>query len=355
MNHFKKISDKLADYDIDAMMVTSEPGEFYTAGFHGEGVALLGKNDTTYITDSRYIELANKVVGNAAEILMVDRQRNYTALINEFLEKNQVKRLGIEEGYMTLAAYQSYEKKLRARLVPAGQLLLDLRAAKDSEEIECLIKAQRIAEKALEEIFRFIKPGVTEREVAAKLTYDMLRFGAEKNSFDPIVVSGPNGSLPHGIPGDRVIQSGDFVTMDFGCKWGGYCSDMTRTVAVGQPTREMVEVYDLVLKAQLAGIAASKAGVPGKEIDAAARKVIEDGGYGAYFGHGYGHSVGIEIHESPNANTSDATPMPVGAAVSAEPGIYLPGKFGVRIEDVVIMEEGGCQVITKAPKELVIL
>ncbi len=355
MNHFSKIAAKLADYDIDAMMVTSEPGEFYAAGFHGEGVALVTAAKTTYITDSRYIELAGKVVGDAANILMVDRQRNYTALINDFLAENQVKRLGIEEGYMTLASYQSYEEKLSAQLVPAGKLLLDLRAAKDSGEIECLIKAQRIAEKALEEIFKFIKPGLTEREVAAKLTYDMLRFGAEKNSFDPIVVSGPNGSLPHGIPGDRAIQSGDFVTMDFGCKWGGYCSDMTRTVAVGQPTEEMVKVYDLVLKAQLAGIAASKAGVPGKEIDAAARRVIEEGGYGAYFGHGYGHSVGIEIHEGPNANTSDATPMPVGAAVSAEPGIYLPGRFGVRIEDVVIMEATGCQVITKAPKELVIL
>ncbi len=355
MNHFAKIAAKLADYGVDAMMVTSEPGEFYAAGFHGEGVALVGKTHTTYITDSRYIEMAEKVLGDAAQVLMVDRQRNYTALINEFLAEHQVKQLGIEESYMTLAAYQSYKEKLHTQLVPAGKLLLELRAAKDSGEIECLIKAQRIAEKALEEIFKFIKPGVTEREVAAKLTYDMLRFGAEKNSFDPIVVSGPNGSLPHGIPGDRVIQSGDFVTMDFGCKWGGYCSDMTRTVAVGQPTEEMVKVYNLVLKAQLAGIAASKAGVPGKEIDAAARRAIEEGGYGAYFGHGYGHSLGIEIHESPNANTSDERPMPVGAVVSAEPGIYLPGKFGVRIEDVVIMEEGGCQVITKAPKELVIL
>ena len=196
---------------------------------------------------------------------------------------------------------------------------------------------------------------MTEREVAAKLTYDMLRFGAEKSSFDPIVVAGPNGSLPHGIPGDRPIQSGDFVTMDFGCIYGGYCSDMTRTVALGQPTQEMEEVYNAVLAAQKAGIAASRAGVPGVDIHKAAAQVIQDAGYGPYFGHGYGHSVGIEIHESPNANTRDETPMPVGAAVSAEPGIYLPGRFGVRIEDVVIMEEGGCRVITEAPKELIIL
>lgn len=354
MNHFKQIAAKLADYGIDAMMITSQPGEIYASGFYGEGIALVSKAESVYITDSRYIEIAEKTVKDAT-VLMVDRGRNYTALVNEFLDRLKIKKLGVEERYLSLAAYQDYAEKLHAELVPAGKLVLELRAGKDRSELECLIKAQRIAEKALDEILRFIKPGVTEREVAAKLTYDMLRFGAEKNSFDPIVASGPNGSMPHAVPGDRPIQSGDFVTMDFGCIWGHYCSDMTRTIAVGQPTEEMAKVYDLVLKAQLAGIAASRAGVTGKSIDAAARKVIEDGGYGKYFGHGYGHSVGLEIHENPNANTSDETPMPVGAVVSAEPGIYLPGRFGVRIEDVVIMEEGGCQVITKAPKELIIL
>ena len=354
MNHFKQIAAKLGDYGVDAMMITSQPGEIYASGFYGEGIALISPKEVTYITDSRYIEVAEKQV-TGANVVMVGRGRNYTALVNEFLARTGAKILGIEERYLSLAAYRDYQEKLNAQLVPAGKLVLELRAGKDADELECMVKAQRIAERALEEIFNFLRPGVTEREVAAKLTYDMLRFGAEKNSFDPIVASGPNGSMPHAVPGDRVIQKGDFVTMDFGCVWGHYCSDMTRTVAVGQPTEEMVKVYDLVLKAQLAGIAASWAGVTGREIDAAARKVIEEGGYGEYFGHGYGHSVGLEIHESPNANTSDTTPMPVGAVVSAEPGIYLPGRFGVRIEDVVIMEEKGCRVITKAPKELIIL
>lgn len=354
MNHFKQIAAKLGDYGVDAMMITSQPGEIYASGFYGEGIALISPREVTYITDSRYIEVAEKQV-TGANVVMVGRGRNYTALVNEFLARTGAKTLGIEERYLSLAAYRDYQEKLNAQLVPAGKLVLELRAGKDADELECMVKAQRIAERALEEIFNFLRPGVTEREVAAKLTYDMLRFGAEKNSFDPIVASGPNGSMPHAVPGDRAIQKGDFVTMDFGCVWGHYCSDMTRTVAVGQPTEEMVKVYDLVLKAQLAGIAASRAGVTGREIDAAARKVIEEGGYGEYFGHGYGHSVGLEIHESPNANTSDTTPMPVGAVVSAEPGIYLPGRFGVRIEDVVIMEEKGCQVITKAPKELIIL
>lgn len=354
MDHLKQIAAKLADYGVDAMLVTSEPGEFYAVGFHGEGVALVTAGECAYITDSRYIEKAREVV-SGARVSVVEQGRGYIVQINEFLAAHNVQKLGIEEGYMTLKTYRLYEKDLHAQLVPAGKAILDLRAAKDSYELDCMVKAQRIAERALDEMLGFLRPGVTEREAAAKLTYDMLRFGGEKNSFDPIVVSGPNGSLPHGIPGDRAIQPGDFVTMDFGCKWGGYCSDMTRTVAVGQPTDEMAQVYELVLKAQLAGIAASRAGVLGKEIDDAARRVIEEGGYGAYFGHGYGHSLGLEIHESPNANSRDDTPMPVGAVVSAEPGIYLPGRFGVRIEDVVVMEEGGCRVITRAPKELIIL
>ena len=173
-------------------------------------------------------------------------------------------------------------------------------------------------------------------------------------SFDPIVASGPNGSMPHAVPTDRKIQDGDFVTMDFGCIYQGYCSDMTRTVAVGRVTEEMEKVYNVVLQAQLAGIAAAKAGATGHDVDAAARKVIEDAGYGPYFGHSFGHSVGVEIHESPNATPANNKPLPLGAAVSAEPGIYLPGRFGVRIEDVVVLQEGGCQDITLAKKDLLI-
>lgn len=215
--------------------------------------------------------------------------------------------------------------------------------------------AQRITDEAFLAILNFIRPGQTEREVAARLVYELLRRGGERVSFDPIVAAGANGSKPHAVPGDTVIQPGMFVTMDFGCVWRGYCSDMTRTVALGEPTGEMRKVYQTVLEAQLAGIAVTKAGVPGKSIDAAARKVIEDAGYGEYFGHGYGHSLGIEIHESPNANTRDETLLPVGAVVSAEPGIYLPGKFGVRIEDVTVLTADGCMVLTKSPKELIIL
>ena len=245
---------------------------------------------------------------------------------------------------------------LNLRLTRAQELLRTLRASKTEEEIQSMIAAQRISEKALEEVLQIIRPGMTEREVMAELVYHMLRNGSEGNSFDPIVVTGANTSMPHGVPGDTVIQAGDFITMDFGSLKNGYCSDMTRTVAVGYATEEMKNVYDIVLKAQLAGIAAARSGVLGKEIDAAARKVITEAGYGPYFGHGFGHSLGLDIHEPPFAGPTGNVPMAENDLCSAEPGIYLPGKFGVRIEDVMIIRSTGAEVITKAPKrELIVL
>ena len=354
MNHLKQIAAKLPEYGLDAMLITSEPGEFYAVGFHGEGVVVVTPEQNYYYTDSRYIEAAGKLVAGAA-VSLPEADRNYRQMVQAIIDRHNIKRLGFEKHYMTVEEYEVYVAALSAELIPASDLLEKLRASKDQEEIALMVQAQRISERALDEILGFIRPGLTEKEIAAKLQYDMLRFGAEKMSFDPIVVSGPNGSLPHGIPGDRKIERGDFVTMDFGCKFGGYCSDMTRTVAVGEPGDEMKKVYHTVLEAQLAGIAAAKAGVPGVDIHMAAQKVIADAGYGAYFGHGFGHSVGIEIHENPNANLRNKEPLPVGAAISAEPGIYLPGRFGVRIEDVLVLTETGNINLTKAPKELIIL
>ena len=183
----------------------------------------------------------------------------------------------------------------------------------------------------------------------------MLASGSEGLAFDPIVVSGPNTSKPHGVPGDRKLEYGDFVTMDFGAKVNGYCADMTRTVALGFVSEEMSRIYGIVLRAQEQAIGMTRAGVTGAEVDGTARKVIEDAGYGAYFGHGYGHSVGLEIHEAPNCSPANHEPLSAGVVCSAEPGIYLPGKFGVRIEDVVIVTEDGCEDITGSPKNLLII
>ena len=354
MNHLKQIAAKLPEYGIDAMLLNSEPGEYYAVGFHGEGNVVVTAEKCFYFTDSRYIEAANHLI-QGAEIAMTDAGRNYRAMVQKVIDECRIQRLGFEENYLSVADFELWDKGLTASLVPAQKLVNSLRAAKDEEELSLMRKAQEITDQAFSNILKFIRPGQTEQEIAAKLQYDMLRFGAEKMSFDPIVVSGPNGSLPHGVPSSKQVQKGEFLTMDFGCKYGGYCSDMTRTVALGEPTEEMKKVYQIVLEAQLAGIAVTKAGVPGKSIDAAARKVIADAGYGDNFGHGYGHSLGIEIHESPNANTRDNTLLPVGAVVSAEPGIYLPGKFGVRIEDVTILREDGCEILTKSPKDLIIL
>ena len=353
MNHLKKIAAKLPEHGLDAMLITSEPGEFYAIGFHGEGVALVTKEGNYYFTDSRYIEACENQVTDCA--ISMPEGRGYKAEVQDLVAKHGIRKLGFEDGYMPVKEYNAWTEAVRADFVPANALLDGLRTYTDQEEIDRMIKAQRISEKAFEEILTFIKPGVTEKEIAARLEYDMLRFGAEKMSFDPIVASGSNGSMPHAIPGEKPVQKGEFITMDFGCKFGGYCSDMTRTVALGEPTEEMKKVYATVLEAQLAGIAAVRAGVAGCDVHEAGRKVIADAGYGAYFGHGFGHSLGIEIHEDPRFSPAWKGTIGAGAALSAEPGIYLPGRFGVRIEDVVIITEEGCQDITLAPKQLIIL
>ena len=354
MNHLKQIASKLEEYGLDGMLLTSEPGEFYAVGFHGEGAVVVGKSGCRYFTDSRYIEAAGELV-TGADITMTTREQNQRTLVKQAVEELGIRRLGIEEEYLTLAQFRVYEEWLPCELVPAQKLVEELRAVKDEEELERMVKAQAITDAAFEAIVKFIRPGMTEWEIAARLQYEMLTRGAEKMSFDPIVASGPNGSKPHAVPGERKVQAGEFITMDFGCKVGGYCSDMTRTVALGEPTEEMKQVYAVVLEAQKAGIAAARAGRTGRDVDGAARKVIGDAGYGAYFGHSFGHSLGIEIHESPNAAPGYDRPLPAGAVISAEPGIYLPGRFGVRIEDVIRLTPEGCLDLTASPKDLLIL
>ena len=353
MNHLEHIAAHLDG--LDAMLLTSEANCYYATGFMGEGIALVTRRGSWYFTDSRYTEAADKAIGDAAVIREVSREKPFSALINEALAEAGAEKAGFEEQRMTVAEHAVYSEKLHCTLTPASSLMTELRGSKDEEELSCMTAAQRIAEGALEQILKEIRPGMTEKEIAARLNYLMVSAGAEKTSFDTIVASGPNGSMPHAVPGMRKVREGDFITMDFGCVYKGYCSDMTRTVALGRPSDEMRNVYDIVLQAQLAGIAAAKAGVTGAAIDGAARKVIQDAGYGVYFGHSFGHSLGIDIHEAPNAAPGNDKPMPDGAVVSAEPGIYLPGKFGVRIEDVMILRPDGAQVITKAPKALLVL
>ena len=341
--------------EVDGLLLTSRYSRHYGAEFDiAEGVAIVTVKGCRYFTDSRYIESAqNNLKG--FEVLEVNRDNSYSKRINDAIADFGVTVLGYEENYLTVGELMSYEKNLNAKLVPFNKQINGFRGVKEEWELELMRKAQKIADKAFAEVLPRIKTGMTELELQAELIYCMYKNGAHGLSFEPIVVSGPNTSLPHGVAGERIIQEGDFVTMDFGVLYYGYCSDMTRTVAVGYATDEMKKVYDTVLQAQLAGIAVTKAGVPGVEIDAAARKVITDAGYGPYFGHGYGHSLGLEIHEAPNPNPGNPDPMPENAVASAEPGIYLPGKFGVRIEDVTIIKKDGCENITGSPKNLIIV
>ncbi len=354
MKNLEKFLSILND-EVDGLLLTSRYSRLYAAEFDiAEGVAIVTKAGCRYLTDSRYIESAQNGL-KGFEVLMVDRAHPYTKLLNEAIADFGVKKLGYEEDYLTVAEFKYYEKGLEVELVPMNKAIHKFRQVKEEWELQLMRKAQEITDKAFSEVLGRIRVGMTEKELQAELIYCLYKNGADNTSFDPIVVSGPNTSLPHGVAGDRVIQAGDFITMDFGALYCGYCADMTRTVAVGFVTEEMEKVYNTVWEAQKAGIAASKAGVLGKDVDGAARKVIADAGYGEYFGHGYGHSLGLEIHEAPNPNPKNPEPMPLKAVASAEPGIYLPGKFGVRIEGTCVDLEDGIEILTRSPKELIVI
>ncbi len=354
MKNLEKYLTLLND-EVDGLLLTSRYSRYYGAEYDiAEGVAIVTPKGCRYFTDSRYIEPAQNNIKDF-EVIDIATGKGFAACLNDAIAEFGVKTLGYEEDYITAAELFRFEKNLNARLVPMNEKINGFRGVKEEWELNLMRKAQTITDKAFAEVLPRIKAGMTELELQAELIYCLYKNGATGLAFDPIVVSGPNTSVPHGVAGERVIQPGDFITMDFGASYRGYCSDMTRTVAVGFVTEEMEKVYNTVLQAQLAGLAVTKAGVPGQVIDGAARKVIADAGYGEYFGHGYGHSLGLEVHESPSPSPRNTEPMPAGAYASAEPGIYLPGKFGVRIEDSVIFTEDGYENPCTSPKELIIL
>ena len=356
MDRLLKIREKLAQKNLDGVLITDVKNQLYASGFtFTDGAVLITRERAFLFTDSRYIEAAEKTVSADFGLRLFGAGKRLSELIKAELDNENAERLGGEEGTLSHGQYLTYENLLGRQLIPCQHIFNSLRASKTAEEQEYMRRAQAIAELALSDVLQIIKPGVSERDIAAEITYRLLKHGGEGNSFDPIAVTGKNSSMPHGVPGDALVQNGDFVTMDFGCLKYGYCSDMTRTVAVGYVSDEMKNVYDTVLRAQLAGIKAARAGVTGRSIDKAARDVIADAGYGEYFGHSFGHSLGLDIHEAPPASPATETVMPVGAVISAEPGIYLPGRFGVRIEDVLILREDGCENITHADKNLIIL
>ena len=342
MKNLEKYLSVLND-QVDGLLLTSRYSRHYGAEFDiAEGMAVVSKKGCRYFTDSRYIESATNNIHDF-EVIMTDRNRNYALLINQAIADFGIHTLGYEEEYMTAGECSRFQQSLNAKMVPYNEKIRAFRDVKEEWELERLREAQQIADAAFLEVLPRLKVGMTELEAQAELIYCMYKNGAQGLSFDPIVVSGPNTSLPHGVAGSRVIQEGDFLTMDFGVLYQGYCSDTTRTVAFGYATEEMRKVYNVVLKAQCEALAATRAGVTGKFVDGVARRVITDAGYGDCFGHSYGHGVGLEFHEEPwvGYNSRRGTQM-----------VLAPG---MRIEDVAVLTADGCENLTKLPKELLIL
>ena len=286
LNNIARIQRALRQAHLDAILLTNENDRRFATGFpSSDGTVIVTVHQAFFITDSRYIEAARAALAGIAQVLLCSHEAPMRTLVQGILREANVQLLGGEEQTTSYAEFTAYEQLLGLKLQPAQSILRTLRASKQPEELAMMYQAQQITDETFAQICTVIRPGMTEREIAAELIYRMLRLGAEGTSFDPIVLTGPDTSMPHGVPGDRRVAEGDFVTMDFGCRKNGYCSDMTRTVAVGMPSDEMRTVYQTVLDAQLAGIAAAKAGVTGERVDAAARKVITDAGYGDCFGH----------------------------------------------------------------------
>jgi len=343
---------------IDGLLVTGATNRRYMTGFTGSaGMALITADEALFLTDFRYVEQAG---AQAPDYTLVRYDDPYKTL-HERLNRYAGKRIGFESHHVTVDQLESLRKTADANAaavewVPVKGLVEELRGRKSDEELALMQTAIDIADRAFTYILEHLRPGVTEKEIAWKLEVFMREQGAEALSFPSIVASGANGALPHARPSDKPLAAGEFVTLDFGCVWKGYCSGMTRTVFIGRPTDEDKALYELVLRAQEAGVAAVKPGVVAKEVDAVARNVIAEAGYGDYFGHGLGHGIGLDVHEEiPRLSTRGTVVLAPRMVASVEPGVYLPGKGGGRIEDLVVVTEDGCRVLTNSTKELLCL
>lgn len=342
--------------DFEAALITSEVNRFYFLDFDAgdAGTLLLFPDEMVYIIDSRYIEIAREKIKNATVVL---EEKAFTQ-VNSILEKRGVKNLYMEN-QISVAGYERVKSALpnvKCDISSTLSSVVDaLRAIKDEVEIKRMQEAQRITDACFTHILPFIKEGVREVDLMLEMEHYMRSHRAQKVAFDTICVAGAKTSLPHGEPGENKVKSGDFITLDFGARFDGYCSDMTRTVAFGAPSEEQKQVYNTVLKAHLAGIQAARPHVKGCEVDKVARDIIADAGYQQYFGHGLGHAVGIEIHENPRFSPLNQDTILPGMVLTVEPGCYLPGKFGCRIEDMVLITESGCCPMPTSPKELIVL
>jgi Xaa-Pro aminopeptidase len=336
----ERLTDLLSDEEVDVLLVTELVNVRYLTGYDGSnGIALIGPRTRAFATDFRF----------ARARASLDLLESVTDLI----PAGEVG-LGFDDVHMSVRQYERLRELLpsRVELVPAGGLVERIRAVKEPDEVKRIRTAAQLADAAFERIIRDGLIGRTERDVAVALEHDMRERGARRPSFDSIIAAGPHGALPHAQPRDVPIRTGELVVIDWGAELDGYCSDCTRTVAAGEPSEEAREVYELVLSAQLAGLKDVRAGRGGREVDAVARALIEAAGHGEHFGHGLGHGVGLDIHEAPRLSQRSEDILVPGNVVTVEPGVYLAGRFGVRIEDLVVVTEEGSEVLNGLSKRL---
>lgn len=355
MDKQKAIFDIIKRHNADAVLLTSEVNMHYFCGFSpSEGMIFLTADKGYHIVDSRYTETAERHAA-ATGLQVIEISTNFTDAVNRLLQVHAAKKLLIENETISLAEYRRFGEKLQADLFDLGNEIETLRNVKTKDELDKIETAQKIAEKAYLELLNHIAPGKTEKELCALFDYLMEQYGSDGVSFDTILLSGPNTSMPHGVPSDRKLQNGEFVLMDFGATFDGYHSDTTRTVCLGQPSDEMQRVYQAVLEAQTAGIQALAPGQKCSDVYASAYQVLDKYSYAPYFRHSLGHGVGLQIHEGYNASPRSTDIFAPGNVTSIEPGVYLPGKFGVRTEDLLAVTENGTHNFTTLEKQLVIL
>lgn len=355
MSRLNNMRKKMLKEQLEGFVVARPENSRYISGFTGgEAILFILMEQAYLLTDFRYIEQAT---AEAPEFQIIKVSHVSHDLFSSLADLGQsIRRIGFEGDYITLENYRKMEKALpQAEFISLPELVSQLRSVKDESEIAIIRRAVEAADKAFAEVLQEPLIGQSEEEIALVLEFAMRKAGASGRSFDFIVASGWRGSLPHGMASSKRTQKGEFLTMDFGAIVQGYCSDITRTVSLGEPDAKQREIYEVVLAAQKAGIDAVKPGLTGKEIDAAARKIITEAGYGEFFGHGLGHSVGLAIHEGPNFNTREERVIEPGMVITVEPGIYIPDWGGVRIEDMILVTENGCEVLTQAPKDLIII
>jgi Xaa-Pro aminopeptidase len=347
-----RVRRQLADLEADALLLTSMPNVRWACGFTGSnGLLLVGPEAAHFVTDGRYTDQARSEV-EGADVHIADE--GLSTLLDEEQLLSPYSAVAFQSDVVSVARRDEWaETHASVSWVPVPGVLAQDVAAKDEEEVDQIRAAQSITEDVFSQIIDYVEPGKTEREVAAEIVYGHLRRGADSMSFDPIVASGPNAARPHARPTDRVLREGELVVIDMGGVREGYASDMTRTVALGDPGATARRGYEAVLRAQEAALDAARAGMTGQELDAVARKVLAEEGLGDRFSHGLGHGIGLQVHEWPRVSRTSDAKLPAGACVTIEPGVYVPEEeYGVRIEDIVVLHADGCENLTDAPKRL---